>query len=154
MGCLVVMLAFVGLSVVVGVSGIGSLSRGPAAVGTKKGTSQNAEQFTARTAQLELVRFHSHVEYGYAILEGQVKNVSSESLKNVEAVGSYYDAAGGFITSSQSLIAYNPILPGQTSAFKVMTTANPAMKGVSVDFKYLMGGTIACRRPESKKLFK
>ncbi len=63
--------------------------------------------------QLELKGFSWHTEYGYAILEGQVTNVSSQPLKNVTAVASFYDAKGGFITSSEALIEYNPILPAK-----------------------------------------
>jgi len=63
-------------------------------------------------------------------------------------VATFYDANGGFITTSDALIDYNPILPGQTSPFKVMKTENPAMKKASVEFKYLMG---APSIPESNK---
>ena len=100
--------------------------------------------------QLELVRFNWRIEYGYAILEGQVRNISSRALHNVAAVASFYDTSGGFIASADALIDYNPILPGQTSPFKVMRTENPAMKKAGVEFKYLMGGTIPFRNAESK----
>ncbi len=100
---------------------------------------------------LELVKYSWHTEYGYAILEGQVRNISAQSLKNVAAVASFYDANDGFITSSDALIDYNPVLPGQTSPFKVMTTHNPAMNKAGVEFKELMGGTISFRKAESKR---
>jgi hypothetical protein len=100
---------------------------------------------------LELLKYTWHIEYGYAILEGQVKNISSEHLRNVNAAASFYDASGGFITSSHTLIDFNPVLPGQTSPFKVMTRQNPAMKKAGVEFKYLMGGTIPFREAESKR---
>lgn len=89
-------------------------------------------------------------ELGYAILEGQVKNISSQSLQNVTAVASFYDANGGFITTSDALIDYNPILPGQTSPFKVMKTENPAMNKANVEFKYLTGGSIPFQRATKK----
>ena len=92
--------------------------------------------------QLELVAYSWGTESDYAILEGQVKNISSQSLQSVTAVATFYDANGGFITTSDALIDYNPILPGQTSPFKVMKTENPAMKKANVEFKYLMGGSI------------
>jgi hypothetical protein len=101
--------------------------------------------------ELELVSYSWHIEYGYAILEGQVRNVSLQPLKNVTAVGSFYDANNGFITSSDALIAYNPVLPGQTSPFKVMASQNPAMKKAGVAFKHLMGGSIPFRDLENKK---
>ena len=67
-------------------------------------------------------------EYDYAIAEGTVKNVSSEPLSQVEVVVSFADHGGKFITSDDALIAYNPILPGQTSPFKAMVTDDPAIQ--------------------------
>jgi hypothetical protein len=60
----------------------------------------------------------------YHIIEGQVKNVSSQPLKNVTAVGIWLDKDGEFIKSDDAIIEYNPILPGQTSPFKTMSTGN------------------------------
>jgi hypothetical protein len=37
----------------------------------------------------------------------------------------------------------DPILPGQTSTFKTMSRANPAMKKFSVEFTHLLGRSIA-----------
>jgi hypothetical protein len=102
-------------------------------------------------APLELVKFSWHTEYGHAIMEGQVRNISSRSLRNVEAVATFYTADGEFITSADALIDYNPILPGQASPFKVYATENPAMKKAGVEFKELMGGTIAFRNAERGK---
>lgn len=82
-------------------------------------------------------------ESGFMFVEGLVTNNSSDSLKNVEAVATYNDASGKMVTSEDTLIEYNPILPGQTSPFKVMATYNPAMASCSVSFKGLMGGEIS-----------
>jgi hypothetical protein len=95
--------------------------------------------------QLELVKYSWSTEYDHAILEGQVKNISASSLRNVTAVATFYDKSGGFITSDDAIIDYNPILPGQVSPFKVITTENPAMRKAGVEFKFLMGGTINTR---------
>jgi hypothetical protein len=148
MGCFVLLLAAFALWV------IGTLSNGPAS------SSDVAKDVTNRPTgeppipfgpQLELVKYAWHIEYGYAILEGQVKNISSQPLKNVTAVASFYDASSGFITSSDALIDFNPVLPGQTSPFKVMATQNPAMKKGGVEFKSLMGGSIPFRDAESRR---
>jgi hypothetical protein len=101
--------------------------------------------------QLELVKYTWHDEYGYAILEGQVTNISSKALANVIALASFYDADNSFLTSADTLIDYNPILPGQTSPFKVTTNFNPAMKRAGVVFKELAGGTIPFRTAAIKK---
>jgi hypothetical protein len=103
------------------------------------------------TCQLELVKFSWHTEYGHAILEGQVRNISAHSLRNVEAVATFHTKDGEFITSADALIDYNPILPGQASPFKVYATENPAMNKANVEFKELISGTIAFRRAERGK---
>lgn len=102
----------------------------------------------ASEAKLELRASRCYTEYDYIISEGAVTNISNEPLKNVEAVAGYYDKDGGFITSSDAIIAYNPILPGQTSPFKTMHTGNPAIKRCDVNFKDLLGGTIESRQAE------
>ena len=75
-------------------------------------------------------------------MRGQVKNISSERLEAVEAVVEFYDSEGNFVKSDSALIDYNPILPGQTSPFSVLSTDNPAIKRYSVTFKFLFDGTI------------
>ena len=144
MGCLVLFLAAFGLWVISNLLPNDN-SRRPAS------SSEVTKPSVPTGPQLELVRYAWQIEYGFAILEGQVRNISSEPLKNVAAVASFYDSNGGFITSSDTLIDYNPILPGQTSPFKVMATENPAMKKARVEFKELLGGTIPFRQAESKK---
>jgi hypothetical protein len=87
---------------------------------------------------------------GYAIVQGEVQNISNQSLKNVAAVVNWYDKDGGFITSDTTLIEYNPILAGQRSPYKVMSTHNPAMAKYAVSFKSLLGGTLASRDDRKK----
>jgi hypothetical protein len=64
-------------------------------------------------------------------------------LKNVAVVATWYDKDGNFIKTDDALIDYNPILPGQTSPFKTITSGNPAMSRYTVEFKHLLGGTIS-----------
>ena len=143
-GCLVLLLAAFGLWV------ISSLLRNEKP-GRPASSSEIADLPVPTGPRLELVKYAWHIEYGYAILEGQVRNISSEPLKNVAAVASFYDSNGGFITSSDTLIDYNPVLPGQTSPFKVMATENPTMKKARVEFKEFLGGTIPFRNAESTR---
>lgn len=86
----------------------------------------------------------------YWYVEGQVKNLTNQPLKNVTAVATWYDDHGGFITTDDALIDYNPILPGQTSPFKTITRGNPAMSEFSVAFKSLLGGQIQMRDDRKK----
>lgn len=106
-----------------------------------------AEQRARASAELEILSWSwSGPSYGYAKASGQVKNISDHTLDNVVAVVTFYDSKGTFITSDNALIEYNPILPNQTSPFEVMATWNPAMNKAFLEFKHLMGGTIATYR--------
>lgn len=122
---------------------------------TSDGTSQRAAALTSpapyQPPALELESWTWSHEYGYATAEGRVKNISSEPLSRVEAVVSYSTKDGTFITSDDAIIEFDPILPGQTSPFKVITSYNPAMSRASVDFKKLMGGSIQWREREMRK---
>ena len=91
---------------------------------------------------LRVESFSWSISYNYAIAEGEVTNISSDPLKNVQAMGQFYTKDSTFITSADALIDYNPILPGQTSPFKVMATHNPAMDGCRISFKNMFGGSI------------
>lgn len=71
--------------------------------------------------KLELVSARGYAQYGFAIVEGQVKNISSSKLSNVEVVVEWRTATGEFVKSDEALIEYNPILSGQTSPFKSIT---------------------------------
>jgi hypothetical protein len=87
----------------------------------------------------------------YFYVEGQVKNLTDKPLKNVAVVATWFDKEGTFITSDSALIDYNPLLPGQASPFKTITRGNPRMSKFSVEFKYLIGGTIPSRDDSVKK---
>lgn len=94
---------------------------------------------------LELSSWNLTKEYGYVIAQGQVKNISSTRLDNVMAVITLWTKNKEFVTTADALIDYNPILPGQTSPFRVGHTDNPAITNATIDFKALMGGSIEYR---------
>jgi hypothetical protein len=99
--------------------------------------------------QLELLAFKwGQSTEQHATAEGQVKNISGDSIKSVQAVVTWYDKSGTFVTSDHALIDYNPLLPGQTSPFDVIATFNPAMHTASVEFKHFAGGSIRTRKKE------
>ena len=79
----------------------------------------------------------------YSKLEGQVTNRSSQPLRRVQVVVNYYATGKTFVTSDSALIEYDPLLPGQTSPFSVLTRYNPAIVGCDIDFKVSGGGTIS-----------
>jgi hypothetical protein len=78
----------------------------------------------------------------YFTVEGQVQNLTDRPLPSVEAVVTWYTKTDQFISAESALVEYDPLLPGQTSPFKVITRANPAMDKYSVEFKQLRGGPL------------
>ena len=87
---------------------------------------------------------------GYATVEGEVENISEAPLAHVAAVATWYDLDGGFIRSDTALIAYNPILPGQRSPYRVISVHKPGMAKYSIVFKSTLGGTIRYRDDRPK----
>jgi len=95
--------------------------------------------------KLELLSWNWSEAYSYYTAEGEVKNISGESMERIEVIVLFYDQNDTFIKSASAMIDYNPILPGQTSPFKAMTTSNPAIKKARIQFKEMFGGTIPYR---------
>ena len=93
-------------------------------------------------SDLELLSWHWSEGHGYVTAEGKVKNISGRKLKKVAALVTWYDANGNMITYDSSLIEYNPIMPNQSSPFKVMEQYNPAMKSATIEFKFMWGDRI------------
>lgn len=102
----------------------------------------NSGNATNGELPLELLSHHGTREYGYLIVEGQVRNATAEKLNGIEAVAEAYDASGQFVTSDSALVEYNPLMPGQTSPFKVMIRDNPLIKNYRVNFKEILGGIV------------
>ncbi|GAI35654.1 unnamed protein product, partial [marine sediment metagenome] len=98
-----------------------------------------------QNAKLVLLDWSWHSEHGFAIVSGQVKNISEKPLHNIEAVAMFKTKAGKLVTSESSLIEFNPIMPRQASPFEVVSTYNPQMETVNITFKNLLGGTILWR---------
>lgn len=123
-----------------------SSSSNPSSTSSKSST----YRYTAPEIPLEIKSWSCGSEYDFMHVKGEVKNTTSRSLRNVMVVATYRTASGEFIKSSDALIDYNPILPGQTSPFKTLTTKNPAFKKCNIAFKYLGGGTIQATTRNTK----
>jgi len=92
--------------------------------------------------KLEVESWTWRTEHGFAIVEGEVKNISEERLNDVEVIVRFYTDDRVFITSASAMIDYQPILSNQTSAFTAYATYNPEMKSANIEFKELMGTKI------------
>jgi hypothetical protein len=59
------------------------------------------------------------------------------------AVGIFRGADDELIKSSDALVDYNPLMPGQASPFEAGTTDNPLIKSCELSFKTLWGSQLA-----------
>jgi hypothetical protein len=75
-------------------------------------------------------------------VNGQVTNVSDRPINNVMAYGTFSASNGDVINTSSALIDFQPIMPGQTSSFKVMAINNPLIRRCSVQMGKLFGGSL------------
>ncbi len=95
---------------------------------------------------LRLLGHSCSLEYTYEVWEGEVRNVSDERLDSVMAVVRFQDEAGTFVTSESAMIEYQPLMPGQTSPFKVATTNNPRIRHFTIGSKQMFGGELKASR--------
>ncbi|MCK5538153.1 MAG: hypothetical protein KAI79_15105 [Bacteroidales bacterium] len=113
--------------------------------------SNSIPSYSKPRPRLEVVSWKCSTEYGYIYVLGEVKNISSQSIKNVMAVGSFRTKNDIFVKSEDALIDYNPILPGQISPFKAGGTRNPEIKNCSLSFKEMFGGELSYITAKDKK---
>jgi hypothetical protein len=121
---------------------------------SKKSAPSNAKQLSAQTSnlaaapasvsapntrQLELISRKCGKENINVFIIGEVKNISSESLEKIMAVGKFQTKDGNLVKSVEAVIDSNPILPGQTSGFKVGGTDDPAITDCYLSFKNQAG---------------
>lgn len=93
-------------------------------------------------AEVRLLGYHCSREYGFTTVQGEVRNISDAPISNLMVVASHYSSDGQFIRSHTGMVDYNPIMPGQTSPFRAMSTDNPMMSKCKVEFKRMFGGTV------------
>jgi hypothetical protein len=60
---------------------------------------------------------------------------------------SWHSKTGELVKSEQSVVTYNPLLPGQTSPFRVMVSNNPAMATASIAFRTARAGQLPTKYP-------
>jgi hypothetical protein len=97
--------------------------------------------------KLEIVSLRCSKEGGYVRVNGEVRNISSEPLENVEVVASFSSADGTLVKSGSALIDFNPLLPGQSSAFEARAEDDPEVSNCNYIFRKLGGEEIRARIP-------
>ena len=105
-----------------------------------------ADPTQAEALPLRLLGHGCRQEYDYQVCEGEVRNTSGEPLENVMVEVRFQDKAGGFIKSEDAMIGYQPLMPGQTSPFKLGTINNPLIRHYTIAFKQMFGGELKAAR--------
>jgi hypothetical protein len=95
-----------------------------------------------RGPDLEVLSRRCEKEYSYVFVRGEVRNLSGQKLENVMVVGEFRTSDGRIVKTSDALLDYNPIMPGQTSPFSAGTTDNPEIKRCNISFRYLFGTSL------------
>ena len=88
---------------------------------------------------LELISRKCGKENINVYIVGEVKNISPENMEKVLAVAMFRTKDGALVKSEETIIASNPLLPGQTSAFKVGGADDPAITDCYLSFKNQAG---------------
>lgn len=91
---------------------------------------------------LEILNWSWTKDEKYVEAVGQVKNISNDRLFNVQAVVGWFDKSDSLITYERSLVEFDPIMPGQTSPFKITARFNPMMDTAVLRFKQLGGSEL------------
>lgn len=86
---------------------------------------------------IESWRFY--VESGFVHGVGEVTNTTDEKFEALFVIMTFYDSAGEVVKTSEAVVDFNPLLPGQTSPFTVIDTNNPAIESATVAFKTVFG---------------
>lgn len=102
---------------------------------------EKAAQLAARPP-LKVNSYNCVREYGFMTITGTVTNRSSQSINNLMVMGLFGTADGTIAKTADAMVDFQPLLPGQESPFKALTTINPALTTCGVKFKILMGGEV------------
>lgn len=97
---------------------------------------------TCNNVKVVIDAFNWSMDDDFVHTNGQVTNVSGESMDSLEAEISFYTADGTFVKSDDAFLKYDPVLPNQTSPFEGITTGNPSMATAHIRIKEIFGGEI------------
>ncbi|MGX5805920.1 hypothetical protein ACWGS9_32605 [Bradyrhizobium sp. Arg314] len=100
-----------------------------------------AERIAARP-DLKIDGSRCETEYGFIKITGRMTNKTSRAIENLMAVG-MFSSNGDYFKSATAMVEYQPLLPGQTDPYTVMTTANPAITNCLTTFKTMFGGEVS-----------
>lgn len=101
-------------------------------------------------AQVELLSWHWSREHGFIKAEGEVRNLTNQPITRLWAVVTFYTTNETLVTSDESVVEFDPLMPQQTSPFDVMVRDNPQISGATVRFRTARAGELSVKRPPNK----
>lgn len=101
----------------------------------------------ARKAGVELLvldwRWSLSGSGNFVKVVGEVENISAVKLNRVCVYATFYDKQGRLITTDMGMVDFSPLMPGQSSPFKLYVRYNPLMHKCSLRFGLLWGKAIS-----------
>ena len=86
------------------------------------------------SSDLHLLHWSWKKDHDYAIVNGQVKNLTNQKIIHAKAEVTWYDKNDKMITYDFTYLDLTTLMPGQTSNFKIMERWNPAMNTANLRF--------------------
>lgn len=85
-------------------------------------------------------------EHGFVKVHGAVTNQSDRAINRLMVTAIYTTGNGDVVKTSDAMVDFQPLLPGQRSPFSTMTTDNPAIRSCNVTFRTMSGGEVRAER--------
>lgn len=128
-------LAFVVLIVV----GLGCANSGRQTT-SQQPTSLSSSETAINKVSVEYThRWNWSASGDYIHIEGEIRNVTTERIEGIKIILTFYDKSQRLVTSDISYANFDPIMPGQTSPYTSMISANPAIDTYTVQFSTRSG---------------
>jgi hypothetical protein len=102
----------------------------------------SAPQAEESTPQLQLVGLRCRREEGSNVIEGVVRNATTEPLPGVFAIGTWGAADGQVVKTDDTPVKDDPIPPRQTTSFRVSIPERSEVTFCQVAFRSFGGGPI------------
>lgn len=89
---------------------------------------------------IEVPGWRCEQEGRYFAVRGEVKNISTGPLTLI-AVSTFRTVGGKLVRYEKAQVEFNPLQPGQTSPFEMLTLASPEIAACELVFKEITSGT-------------
>jgi hypothetical protein len=78
-------------------------------------------------------------------IDGEITNLTGQALNNVQVLSTWYDNQGKAVAAHTDMVDLKQLLPGETSAFRTITSVQPSMTTYRLEFRSAVGRPLATR---------